>query len=179
MHISSLNFNLCISSIKIFILKFTYLATIHSVCPFSSKLLNVELISTSTNFFIWSKSYTYFTMLYFGVIYKILHGIHYLCYTCFIVCAQKSSTICYDNVITFEFQQFCKILRRKYYIICFIKNNILSIIIFNYSWINIFPTHIRARIKMRYKTNYRYILLSCIRRESCHKITIVIQTNIN
>ena len=64
------------------------------------------MIGSLPNFFIRSKSYTYFSMFYFGMCYQIFHSRNNFGYTGFIICSQQSCTIGYYNILTFILQYF-------------------------------------------------------------------------
>ena len=152
-HVSSLNSNFGCGCIKVFILQLAQHAAIHGVCPFCSKFLYIEVVGTTSNFLIGCKTNSYLAMFYLWMVDKVLHCIHYLCNSGFIVGSQKGCAIGYYKVFSYVVEQLGEIIWRHYNIVLLVEKDIFTIVVFNNSRIYILATHIGASVEVCYKTN--------------------------
>ena len=97
--------NFSTSSIEIFIFKFTKITTINGVTPFTSKLFNIEMMCSFSNFLIWIESNADVSVFYFIMITKETHCLNDLSNTCFIICTQQSCAISNYKIFPFVLQK--------------------------------------------------------------------------
>ena len=115
------------------------------------------MMSTHTDFLVRVKSYTDITMFYFVVISQVTHCLHNFCNTCFVISTKKGSTISHDEVLTdvlFKFREFCS--RRND---TWRKLDVISVIVFHDTCLDVLTATIRASVIMRDKTYCRNIFL--------------------
>ena len=88
------------SCIEVFIFKFTEVATINGITPFTSEFLYIKMMRTHTNLLVWIESNTDVTMFNLVMVAEETHSLYYLSNTCLVVSTQQSSTVCYDEVFS-------------------------------------------------------------------------------
>ena len=177
MHIAPFENNLGRSSIEVLKLQLTHFTAIHSIGPFTTELLNIELMRSQTDFLIGIKTDTDFAMLDFGMLFQIYHRRNNLGNAGFIVSTQQGLSVGDNQVFPFVVEQFGKLGRRKDHFPLFAKNNILAIVILHNTRGDILTTHIGACIHVGNEPHDRYRLI-CIGRKGGEQITVLIQRDL-
>ena len=146
MNRNTIKYYMRIAGIKGFKIQFTNSATIYGISKFSTKLFHREVLCTSANFFIRCKCQANLAMLNFRMSQQIFAGRNNFCNTSFIICAQKSSAIRSNNVLSYIIKQFRKITWFKFN--AFTQSNISTIVITVNLHFNISSTGFTASIHM-------------------------------
>ena len=114
-HTHSVDSNFRTGSIEVLVFQFSQVATVHGVCPFTSKSLHVEVMGTHTDFLVGIESHAYVAMLNLLVVAQIAHGLDNLGNTRLVVGTEQSVSVGYDKVLTHMLKQFREFLRRRHY----------------------------------------------------------------
>ena len=80
MHVASGKCHFSYSGVEIFIFKFADFSAVDGVCPVGSKLSDVEFVRSLTDLFVGVERYAYPSVLYVGIVLKIIYGGDYLRY---------------------------------------------------------------------------------------------------
>ena len=93
MNTYTFNIYLGACSVEILIFQVAQVASINGISPVTTKLFNVEMMCTHTDFLIRIEAHSNVTMLDFVMIAQVTHGLYYLGNACFVVCPKQCCAI--------------------------------------------------------------------------------------
>ncbi len=163
--------------IEVLIFEFPYLAAVHCIGPVGAEPLDIKLVCTLADFLVRIERDADIAMFDFRMLLQISHRRYYLGHTGLVIGSQQCSPVGHYQVLTPVMQQFGKLRRTEHDILLLVKCYIASVVAFHYPGIYVMPRHVGRRIQMGYEPYGGNFTLN-VRRQCCHKITVVIERNI-
>ena len=155
-YVQAVYVDLACRGIKVFKLQLAYRAAIHGVGELCTELLYVKMVCAASDFFVRRESYADFSVFDFRVLNEVFHRRDDLCYTGFVVGAQKRCGIRHNDVLTSV---------PRVYVIAFFG--------FHDARLDVLAAGIRRSVHMRDETDYW--CFSAVSRQCSHDISVGIE----
>ena len=172
-HTHSVDSNLRTGSVEVLVFQFSQVATVHSVCPFTSKSLYVEVMGTHTDFLVGIKSHAYVAMLNLLVVAQIAHCLNNLGNTRLVVGTEQSVSVGYDKILTHMLKQFREFLRRGDDALR--EQNVTAVVVGDDMCLNVGSRTVRTSVVMTDESDGWHFLLAHIGFQCCIEIALVVE----
>ena len=177
MYIKTSDLKLSFAGIKILKLDLTFGIAIHSISKISIKPLDIKILGTTSDFFIWSKCNTDRTMRNLFMNQTFCHRKN-LGNPSFIIRTKDRCTIRCDQSTALERRKMRENFRIKNQT-TISKRKSFSIIIFREDWTDRTITEIRNGIHMRNKSDRRTVFIALCGRQFTIQIAFIIKIDIS
>ena len=105
MNAGAFDMNFGSGCVEAFKLQLAHIATIDGVSPFTAKFLNVEQMSTKTDFFVGIEAYANVAVLNLGMLHQVDHSLNDGCNAGLVVSTEQSVSIGNDEVFALMAEQ--------------------------------------------------------------------------
>ena len=175
MYADTLDGDLGGSSIEVFELQLAHVTAVHRVSPLATKLLDVEMVGTHTDFLVRVKGNTNLTVLNLLVLLQINHRLYDFGNTSLVVGTQQSRAVCHDEVFAYMLQQFRELLRTRHD--AFAQQDVATIVVLHYLGLDVGTRAVRTGVVVGNETDGGHMILG-VGLQGSVDVTLVVHLNV-